>query len=151
MAPIFNFKGVAMQSGLDVSEFWCWNNGCPDYGKKCAGNIVFKERYGNNESVLLRCKTCGHCFSENRGTPFFSLNTPKEEVLRTLALLPEKGSIRGVARATGHDKNTICRWVELAGSHCKEINDYYLNELHLNRVQVDEIWSYIKKREERNR
>jgi hypothetical protein len=29
------------------------------------------------------------------------------EVLRTLALLPEKGSIRGVARATGHDKNAI--------------------------------------------
>jgi hypothetical protein len=73
------------------------------------------------------------------------------EVLRTLVLLPEKGSIRGVARATGHDKNSICRWVELAGSHCKKVTDYYLNELHLNRVQVDEIWSYIKKRDERQR
>jgi len=74
-----------------------------------------------------------------------------EEVLRTLALLPEKCSIRGVARATGHDKNAICRWLDLAGSHCQEVTEYYLNELNLNRVQVDEIWSYIKKREERQR
>jgi hypothetical protein len=72
-----------------------------------------------------------------------------EEVLRTLALLPEKGSIRGVAQATGHDKNAICKWLDLAGSHCREVTEYYLNELHLNRIQVDEIWSYIKKREER--
>ena len=56
------------------------------------------------------------------------------------------GSIRGVARSTGHDKNAICRWVDMAGSHCREVNDYYLTELHLDRVQVDEIWSYIKKR-----
>ena len=50
-----------------------------------------------------------------------------DEVLRTLALLPEKGSIRGVARATGHDKNAICNWVKLAGSHCKEVTEYYLD------------------------
>jgi len=73
------------------------------------------------------------------------LNTPTNEVLRTLALLPEKGSIRGVARATGHDKNTICRWLDVAGIHCKEVTDYYLKDLQMNRVQVDEIWSYIKK------
>ena len=46
---------------------------------------------------------------------FFVLITPWDEVLRTLAMLPEKGSIRGVARATGHDKDAICQWVDLAG------------------------------------
>lgn len=100
-----------MQSELDVSEFCCWYKGCPDYGKKGAENIVFKERYGNNDTALLRCKTCGHCFSENRGTPFFNLNTPKEQVLRVLELLSEKGSIRGEAQATAMDKNAICRWI----------------------------------------
>ena len=144
-------EGVVTQSDLDISAFWCWYEGCPDYGKKDAGNIIFKERYGRNNTALLRCKTCGHCFSESRGTPFFNLNTSMDEVLRTLALLPEKGSIRGVGRATGHDKNAICRWINLAGAHCKEVTDYYLTELHMDRVQVDEIWSYIKKRKERYR
>jgi len=34
----------------------------------------------------------------------FVLITSWDEVLRTLAMLSEKGSIRGVARATGHDQ-----------------------------------------------
>lgn len=41
-----------MQSELDMSEFWCWYKGCPDYGKKGVENIVFKERYGNNDTAL---------------------------------------------------------------------------------------------------
>jgi len=138
-----------MQSNISVSEYWCWNENCPDYGTKGKGNIVPKERYGKKNTLLLKCKTCGHCFSENRGTVFFGLNVPREEVLRTLAMIPEKGSIRGVARATGHDKNTICKWLDIAGKHCKEVTEYFFQDLELERIQVDEIWSYIKKRKER--
>ncbi len=135
-----------MHSNIDTSEFWCWNEECPDYGKKGKGNIVLKERYGNLENSLLKCKTCRHCFSETRGTVFFGLKTPKEEILRTLAIIPEKGSIRGVARATGHNKNAICNWLNIAGAHSKKVTEYFLQDLKLTRVQVDEIWSYIKKR-----
>jgi len=137
-----------MTSKRDLSGFWCWHSDCPDYGKKCSGNIVIKEYYGKNDTALLKCRTCGHCFSETRGTPFFGLTTPWNEVVRTLAQIPEKGSIRGVARSSGHDKGTICKWVDLAGMHCEEVTDYFLRDLHLDRVQVDEIWSYIKKAKE---
>ena len=113
-------------------------------GKKGAGNIVLKERYGK-DNRSLSSKTCSHCFSETHGTPFFGLNTSMDEVCRTLAEIPEKGSIRGVARSSGHDKSTICRWIDLAGKHCREVTDYFLKELYLDRVQVDEIWSFIKK------
>jgi hypothetical protein len=34
----------------------------------------------------------------------------------------------------------------LAGKHAREVNDYFLQDLHMDQVQVDEIWSYIKKR-----
>lgn len=135
-----------MRYDIDLSGYWCWNKGCPDYGKKGKGNIVLKERYGKLRNALLKCRTCGHCFSETRGTVFFGFETPRREILRTLAMIPEKGSIRGVERATGHDKNTICRWLDIAGAHCKEVTDYFLQELNLTKVQVDEIWSYIKKR-----
>jgi hypothetical protein len=57
----------------------------------------------------------------------------------------EKGSIHRVARATGHGKNTICRWLEIAGAHSKEVTTYFLINLNLKRVEVDEIWSYIIK------
>lgn len=138
-----------MDEELDLSNYWCWQADCPDHGKTCAGNIVLKERYGKDNRALLKCKTCGHCFSDTHGTPFFGLNTSIDEVCRTLALIPEKGSIRGVARASGHSISTVCRWIDLAGEHCKEVNDYFLSNLRLDRVQVDEIWSYIKKGEKR--
>jgi hypothetical protein len=73
------------------------------------------------------------------------LHAPKEEVLMVLAMLPEKGSIRGLARATNRSQNTISGWIKVAGDHCSEVNEYYSNNLKLERVQVDEIWSYIKK------
>jgi hypothetical protein len=57
------------------------------------------------------------CFSETRGTPFFGLTSSWEKVVRTLSQISEKGSDRGVARSRGHDKGTICKWVDLAGKH----------------------------------
>jgi hypothetical protein len=77
------------------------------------GNIVIKEKYGKKEKYFLKCKTCKHCFCETRGTAFFCLYAPKEEVLRVLAMLPEKGSIRGLARATNHSQSTIISWIRL--------------------------------------
>lgn len=135
-----------MRSDIDVSEFWCWNEECSDYGKKDQGNIRVKEYKGKNQRALLLCKTCGRCFSETRGTPFFGLKTSVVEVARTLALLPERGSIRGVARYRGHKPDTVIEWIKLAGAHAKEVNDYFLQDLELDQVQVDEIWSFIKKK-----
>jgi hypothetical protein len=66
-------------------------------------------------------------------------------------MIPEKGGIRGLARATGHSKDTICRWLGIAGTHSKEVTTYFLTNLNLNRVEVDEIWSYIKKTKKCNR
>ncbi len=60
-------------------------------------------------------------------------------------MIPEKGNIRVVARATGHDKDTICRWIEIVETHSEEVTDYFLRDLNLTKVEVDEIWSYIKK------
>jgi transposase-like protein len=131
---------------LNTEELWCWNKDCPDYGVKGKGNIVPKEHSGKHGNVLYRCRTCGHSFSETRGTPFFGLNTPREEVLRVLAMLPEKGSIRGLARATGHKQDTIAKWMKLAGEHVDELNEYFTHDLQLNAVEVDEIWAFIKKR-----
>jgi len=139
-----------MCSNIEVLKYWCLNEECTDYGERGKGNIVLKEKYGKKGWCLLRCKTCGHCFSESRGTIFFNLATPNKEILRTLAMIAEKGSIRGTARAAGHDKNTVSRWLKIAGEHSKEVTEFFLNDLKLTKVQVDEIWSYIKKGEERD-
>ena len=130
---------------VNLDEFFCPNEACSDYGKRGRGNIVLKERYGKQNTALLRCKTCNKTFSENRGTPFFGLHTPKETVLRALAMLVEKGSIRSTTRAMGVDKDTVASWLKRAGEHCEEVTDYLLRDLKLSQIQIDEIWSFVKK------
>jgi hypothetical protein len=65
---------------------------------------------------------------------FFGPKTPIDEVLRTLAMLPEKGSIRGVARAIGHDKNTICRCLHEAADQARLVTEYYLKNILFQQV-----------------
>jgi transposase-like protein len=142
---IFLVEGSIMGKAIEYPEYWCYNEECEDYGIKGLGNIVLKQRYGKDNHALLRCRTCGHCFAETRGTMFFGLNTSTKEVLDTLAMLPEKGSIRGVARASGHDKNTICDWIKKAAAQCRQVTEYFLKNLHMSQVQVDEFWSFCKK------
>ena len=45
----------------------------------------------------------------------------------------------------------VMKWMNIAGQHCQEVNDYFLQDLELDQVQVDEIWSYIKKGAKRHR
>ena len=134
---------------MTAVDLWCWNKKCSDYRIKGKKNIVEKERIGKFNHMLYRCRTCEHCFSETRGTPFFGLQTPRQEILRTLAMIPEKGSLRGVARATGHRPITISTWVKRAGSHSYEVMKHLFQNLELTQVQIDEIWAYIKKKEKR--
>jgi len=69
---------------------------------------VLKERCGKDNRALLKCKTCGHCFSETHGTPFFGLHTPMDEVCRTLAQIPKKGAF---AVLPGHQVTIRARYV----------------------------------------
>ena len=131
---------------MDTSQFCCPNEECPDYGKRGKGNIICNRCYGKQRTQLLKCKTCGKSFSENRGTPFFHLRTAKEEVVDALKVLVERGSLRGTARATGHKKDTIAFWQRRAGEHADVLREYLLHELHLDRVEVDELYTFVKKR-----
>lgn len=131
---------------MDMAQFFCPYEECPDYKVRGKGNIVRNRRYGKRRTQLLKCNTCKRAFSENRNTPFFNLRTPKEEVVNALQTLAERGSLRGTARTTGHKKDTIAFWQKQAGTHADALREYLLHDLHLDRVQVDELYTFVKKK-----
>jgi hypothetical protein len=61
-------------------------------------------------------------------------------------MLVERGSIGGTARAMGVTKDTVARWLDRAAEHAEEVSGYLMRDLGLTQVQVDEIWSFVKKR-----
>ena len=47
---------------------------------------------------------------------------------------------------TGVDKDTVARWLEKASQHVEAVSRYLMVNLHFEAVQLDEFWSFVKKR-----
>jgi transposase-like protein len=131
---------------MDISEIYCPNENCEDYGKKGHENIVCYEIYGKRKTKLLRCRTCKTRFSERRNTVFFGLHTDEDTIEKVVRCLAEGNSIRATARIMSIDKDTVARIFSRASSHCKRVLDNLLRDLHMEECQVDELWSFVKKK-----
>lgn len=63
--------------------------------------------------------------------------------VQILHLLCEGQSIRAVTRLTGCSKNTVAKLLVEAGHACAAYQDRALRNLPCQRVQMDEIWSFV--------
>jgi len=78
----------------------------------------------------------------------FSMNTLKQSLrVQIVHLLVEGNSLRGIARLTGVSRNTIAKLLQDVGAVCLEYQDKKFRKLRLQRVQCDEIWSFVHAKE----
>ena len=63
---------------------------------------------------------------------------------RTLA---EGVSIRATGRLVEVDKDTVLHWLPILGQHCRGVMNYFFRDLHLAECQLDELWTFIYKKE----
>lgn len=68
----------------------------------------------------------------------------REDRARIIHLLCEGSSIRAVTRLTGSSKNTVSKLLIDAGRACAAYQDRVLRHLNCQRIQVDEIWSFVR-------
>ena len=70
-----------------------------------------------------------------------------EKRVQVVAALTEGASIRATARMVGCSKNTVSKLLWDLGGACAEYQDEALRNLPCNRVQADEIWSFVQKKQ----
>jgi transposase-like protein len=129
------------------------DNSCPDpnckhHAKKGLGNVVSNGTYrtrSTGKARLFLCRTCGKAFSSRTGTAFFGLRSPKKKVLMGLKLLAEGLGLRGTSRFLEIKLDTIRGWLSTAALHCEQVSNMLLRDLRLSHVQVDELWTSVKK------
>ncbi|MDQ3253817.1 MAG: hypothetical protein M3R15_07900 [Acidobacteriota bacterium] len=63
-----------------------------------------------------------------------------------LKALAEGNGIRACSRIFDIDKNTIIRILDVAGSHCHKVSEQLIQNYHMQECQLDELWSFVKKR-----
>jgi transposase-like protein len=117
---------------MTLEQFSCPYLHCTDYGKKNQGNITLYTRYGKKQVRLLQCQTCGKTFSELKGTLFWDSRLDWDTIERAFrSLIIDELGIRAAARANSLSKNTIKRYMFLAGK---------------NRQNFREIWEFLRDR-----
>jgi IS1 family transposase len=67
--------------------------------------------------------------------------------IAVLSALVEGNSIRSVERMTGIHRDTIMRLMVKTGFRCLTLLDEKIKDLTVKQVQVDEVWSYVGKKE----
>src|SRR5713101_9697282 len=52
-------------------------------------------------------------------------------------------------RLVSVDKDTVNHWLPVLGQHCQDVMNYFFRYLHLHECQLDELWTFIHKKEGR--
>ena len=75
------------------------------------------------------------------------LNTDKQ--IAVIAALAEGSSIRSIERITGVHRDTIMRLGVKVGQECTSLMDAKMRNLDCTRLEIDEIWGFVGKKEAR--
>jgi IS1 family transposase len=74
-----------------------------------------------------------------------NLNTDKQ--IAVIGALAEGSSIRSIERITGVHRDTIMRLGVKVGQGCTALMDEKMRDLPCNRLELDEIWGFVGKKE----
>jgi IS1 family transposase/transposase-like protein len=126
----------------------CPNPDCPHYRLMNRGNISAISTYltQSGKRRIFHCSKCEGTFSETRDTVFFDLRTPEEKVMMALKMLLVKVGLSDIGFVLGVTEETVLMWLERAAQKAHEINMHLLRNLPVTQVQLDEMWSFIRRK-----
>lgn len=125
------------------SHQYCDNPLCPKHGLVGEGNI-------KTHSVLRGQGYCNCCkskpFSIRKGTMFFGLRTPVDKIVRVLSLLASGMGQNAVCRQEDVTGDSVRVWIVRASEQVSAFTEYMQWDMKLEQVQIDEFWSFIRKK-----
>ena len=129
---------------MSPEKEFCSNPDCPDNSKRGLGNIV-KYGHDRNGRQRFRCNTCGSVFVETKNTVFYNRKLSEDQIILMCKLLVEKNGIRAIERIMGIHRDTVSHIIEDLARHAQEVTDFLIHDVELTKIQVDEMWSFVKK------
>src|SRR5438094_141577 len=72
---------------------------------------------------------------------------PLAHRVQVINCLVEGNSIRSTERITGTHRDTICRLLVEVSDGCATLMDEQMRELSCRRIEIDEIWAYVGKKQ----
>jgi transposase-like protein len=107
-----------------IEHFCCQNSDCPHAGVPRGGNLYFRGWSGKARRIrMVYCRTCKRSFSERKGTVLEHARLPDDKALAVLRHIQEGCGTRATSRLVDVDKNTVTRYLALAGAHAEKLHE----------------------------
>src|SRR5207249_8768718 len=122
---------------------FCPNPACAYGGWVGWGNLRANGHPSGSPWRQLLCVACRRYFLETLGTLFHGKRTAPDLIVRVIACLAEGLGIRGTARVFEVDPNTVLQWLVEAADQLRAFSHYFLHDLQLRQVQLDELYAVL--------
>jgi IS1 family transposase len=129
---------------VDTSRHFCPHAGCRYRGWLGLGNLRANGHPSGGPWRQLHCTACDGYFPEHHGTIFHGKRVAVELIIHVLACLAEGLGIRGTARVFEVAPNTVLEWLVEAADQLQSFSAYFLHDLHLTQVQLDELYALLR-------
>ena len=140
--PILSFTRGRKRT-VDTPAHFCPKPNCSYQGWLGRGNIRSNGHPGGQPWRQLQCVSCQGYFYETDGTIFHGKRSSPELIVHVIACLAKGLGIRGTARVFEIDANTVLHWFMEAAEQLQAFSTYFLHDLHLHQVQLDELYAVL--------
>ena len=131
---------------MDDKTCYCRNSQCALYGRMAPyAQLTFRDWH--RHAARFRCQVCTMLVSARTGTAYAGIRTDATTYLRGATALAEGMSIRATGRLLSVDKDTVNHWLPVLGEHGQHVTRYFFRHLHVRECQLDELWTFIAKKE----
>jgi hypothetical protein len=131
---------------VDTSRHFCPHNGCDYRGWLGRGNLRANGHPSGGPWRQFHCTACDGFFPEHHGTIFHGKQAEVDRIVRVLACLAEGLGIRATARVFEVEVNTVLHWLVEAAEQLRAFSAYFLCDLHLQQLQLDELYAVLRAR-----
>jgi hypothetical protein len=128
---------------VDTSQQFCPAPDCRYGGWLGLGNIRANGHPSGGPWRQLHCTGCDGYFLETHGTLFHGKRVSVDLIVHVIGCLAEGLGIRGTARVFEVDPNTVLHWLMEATEQLRAFAQYFLHDLHLTQVQLDELYAVL--------
>jgi len=128
---------------VDTATHFCPNPDCRYQGWAGWGNIRANGHPNGGRWRQLLCIVCRGYFLETLGTIFHGKRSSPDLIVRVISCLAEGLGIRGTARVFEVDPNTVLAWLVEAADQLRAFSYYFLHDLQLRQVQLDELYAVL--------
>jgi IS1 family transposase len=128
---------------VDTSGHFCPDPDCSYHGWLGLGNIRANGHPGGQPWRQFQCVSCQGFFYETHGTLFHGKRSSPDLIVHVIACLAEGLGIRGTARVFEIDPGTVLQWLIEAAEQLRAFSAYFLHDLHLHQVQLDELYAIL--------